>query len=205
MIKIRHRHLAALLALSLVVPAQISIVSAAAAVPQPLPHSCQKLDARATTYQRTQVALALHNNPSGTCVGVGQISWNKGNVIMTIPKTPKAAAIPKSCPTGGDLDTGWACVYNLTHFHGTKLQFHDCCFEQNLRHYGGPDWVSLSYASTRRSEPLTVHPFRSWLYQLHGKHHGLSYCMEGNSAAGVISGRVTHDQWIFLSNDEHHC
>jgi hypothetical protein len=184
-------------------PAQRGIASAVGA--QRLPRSCQKFDAKASAYQRTQVSAAIANNHKGTCIGVGKISWNKGSVVMAIPKTAKAANLPKSCPSGGDLDTGWACVYNLTHFHGTRLQFHDCCYGQNLRHYGGPDWVSLSYASTRRSEPPFVHPFRSWLYQFNGRHHGREYCMEGQSAAGVISGPVTHNKWIFLSNSEDHC
>jgi hypothetical protein len=185
--------------------AQSGIASAAAA--QRLPRSCQKYDAKASTYQRAQVAAAIANNPAGICTGVGKISWNKGSVIMTIPKTANAPApaLSKRCPTGGDLDTGWACVFNATHFKGTKLQFHDCCYEQNLRHYGGADWVSLSYVSTRRTEPPFVHPYRSWLYQFKGKHHGLEYCMEGESAAGVISGNVKKDQWIFLSNSTDHC
>ena len=162
--------------------------------------ACAQANSAATTYQTTQITAALANNPAGTCVGLGEISWDNGNVIMYVPAQ---ANFPSSCPNPF-LDTGWACVYNVTQFRGTRLQFHDCCFSQDLQHYGGSGWQSLSYASTRHNW-ITGTPYLSYLYHNQNPPHGLTYCMEGNSAAGIISGSVTRDRWIFLSNIESHC
>jgi hypothetical protein len=103
----------------------VSVSSASASTTAAVSPSCAQFAAIVTSFQSSQVAEALANNPAGTCTGPGQISWESGSVVMVIPAQ---VDIPSSCPTGGNFDTGWACVYNVTHFRGTRPQFHDCCF-----------------------------------------------------------------------------
>jgi hypothetical protein len=120
------------------------------------PSSCTQFAARATGYQQRQVSAALANNPAGRCVAPGEIAWSHPTVIMKVPVAPDA--YPGNCPTGGDFDTGWTCVYNYTSFNGTQLQFHDCCYYQDLQHYGGPEWQTLSYVNTGPPPPAAPSP-----------------------------------------------
>jgi hypothetical protein len=166
-------------------------------------NSCAEFAAAATSYQQREVAAALANNPAGTCIGPGTVEWSHPTVIMKVPRSPDS--YPGNCPTGGDFDTGWTCVYNDTNFNGTQLQFHDCCYYQDLQAFGGPSWQSLSYINTRRSEPPDVNPYRSWLNQFTTEPHGHAYCMQGESSNGNINSLAESDRWILLTNIETHC
>jgi hypothetical protein len=166
-------------------------------------NSCTRFATAATSYQQQEATAALANNPAGKCVGPGAIEWSHPTVIMKVPRLPDT--YPGNCPTGGDLDTGWTCVYDATNFNGTQLQFHDCCEYQDLQHYGGSSWQTLSFINTRRSEPPSVHPFRSWLNQFTTDPHGQAYCMQGESSNGDINNPAASDRWILLTNTETHC
>ena len=166
-------------------------------------NSCARFAAAATSYQQREATAVLANNPTGKCTGPGTIEWSHSTVVMKIPRRPDT--YPGNCPTGGDFDTGWTCVYNATNFNGTQLQFHDCCAYQDLQQYGGPSWQTLSFINTRRSEPPSVNPFRSWLNQFTTSPHGHAYCMQGESSDGDINNLATTDRWILLTNTETHC
>jgi hypothetical protein len=166
-------------------------------------NSCARFAATSTSYQQHEVMAALANNPTGKCVGPGTVQWSHPMVIMKVPPAPDT--YPGNCPTGGDFDTGWTCVYNNTNFNGTQLQFHDCCYYQDLQAFGGSSWVTLSFINTRRSEPPSVNPFRSWLNQYTTDPHGHSYCMQGESSNGDINNPAESDRWILLTNVETHC
>lgn len=173
-----------------VLPFASGVASAATSPP------VARFAAEATSYQNATLAAALANNPSGTRIGPTQVEWNNGTVIMTVPATPNGSA--SSCPGASfSHPTGWTCVYNNTHFNGTRLQFADAGYYQDLEAYGGLRWNSHSYSNTR--------PFRSWLNQYTTADHGFSLCMEPNGAAGVIAEPIIFDRWILLTTNSAHC
>lgn len=69
----------------------------------------------------------LRRNPGGTRVGLNQIAWNGGNVVMTLG----AADGDVGAQAFGRCTAGWYCVYEARNFNNDnremrKLQFRDC-------------------------------------------------------------------------------
>jgi hypothetical protein len=154
--------------------------------------------AQATSYQNQTIAETLAGSPSATRIGPNQVEWKNGSVIMTVPATPNAGV--GNCPTGGWFSDGWTCIYNDTRFHGTRLQFHDCCYAQNIYdYYQTGVWTTWSWSNTRGE--------RSRLWQTIGNpsDHGYSLCMNPNSASSHAAGFWMHDPYIYLGTDPNHC
>jgi hypothetical protein len=148
----------------------------------------------ATSFQNATISAALENNSSGVRVSTSEVEWKNGAVTMTVPANPDAGV--GGCPSG--IASGqWTCVYDELSFHGTRLQFQDAGYYQDLRQYGGADWDTLSYSNTRGQ--------RSWLNEYKTGNHGSSYCMTGNSAGSNISGDWSEDQWILLTSNYDAC
>jgi hypothetical protein len=105
------------------------------------------------------------------------------------------------CPKNGFLQTGndWTCVYNQLQGAGTRLQFQDAGYYQDLHHYGGNNWISESYSNTRGQ--------RSWLNENDDHNNsGASYCMSGHTASGnMTASRAIYDRWIYLSTNSDPC
>jgi hypothetical protein len=146
-------------------------------------------------YQEATAALALANNPSGVRIAANQVAWNNRTVIMTIPASPEAGV--GGCPSGF-FSGQWTCVYRWRNFQGTRLQFQDAGYYQNLYQYGGFDWHTWSYSNTRGQ--------RAWLNEnANHNHPGAQYCMSGNTAGSDIFGPWSNDQWIYLSSNTDRC
>lgn len=181
--------------------------------------SAASLSQMATPYQNATIAAALARNPAGVRVAPAVVTWNGGDVVMTVPATAKGsvAALPPSatsnarfrpriraimagsrdsCPAG--VFTFWSCVYNQTNWNGTKLEFKDTGYYQDLYAYGGTSWVTLSW-SNRASH-------RTWLNQYANHNNsGASLCMTGGGAGSNSFGPWSADRWIYLSTNTDHC
>ncbi len=161
--------------------------------------------AEATSYQNSALATALQHAPGGTRIGVNQVEWTTadgGLVVMTVPATAGGSTLSPdatdSCPAPF-IGTRWSCVYNLTNFAGTRLQFTDACPYQDLHAYGGSSWETFSWSNTRGQ--------RAWLNQ-YANHNasGASFCMTGNAHGGNITGNPSvPDRWIYLSSNYDPC
>src|SRR5690348_14475498 len=171
----------------------------------------------ATAYQNSTVASALARAPSGQRVAPGVVEWANYSVVMAVPKTrtgttasmavPTGAAVAASpdvlaagtggCPSG--VLTKWNCVYSQTGFGGTRLQFKDSGYYQDLWYWGGGSWVTKSYSNTRG--------YRGWLNQ-YANHNasGESLCMNPHSAMSDTSHFLASlDRWIYLSKNSAPC
>jgi hypothetical protein len=181
--------------------------------------SAAGLSKLATPYQNATIAAALARNPAGVRVAPAVVTWDRGDVVMTVPATPKGNVIalpasakssaryhPKimaitagsrdSCPAG--VFTFWSCVYNQTNWNGTRLEFKDTGYYQDLYAYGGTNWVTLSW-SNRASH-------RTWLNQYANHNNsGASLCMTGGGAGSNSFGPWSADRWIYLSTNTDHC
>jgi hypothetical protein len=177
--------------------------------------------AQASQYQNRVIAAALQTNPSGTRIAPDMVEWNNDSVLMTVPTTSDGApgvatataatvrskrhrataAATGGCPTPNWLGEGyyWECVYNQVDWHGTRLQFKDAGYYQDLWSYGGNSWHTESWSQTRGQ--------RSWLNQ-YANHNssGASLCMSGNAAGSdTASLSASWDRWIYLSDNYAHC
>jgi hypothetical protein len=112
-----------------------------------------------------------------------------------------AATGTYGCPANGPLQGGndWTCVYNQLRGAGTRLQFQDAGYYQDLHAYGGNNWITESYSNTRGQ--------RSWLNQYADHDNsGASYCMSGHTASGnMTASPAIFDRWIYLSTNSAAC
>ena len=161
--------------------------------------------AQATSYQNSALATAQERTPGGTRISSSQIEWSTadgGLVVMTVPVNASGSTLSPdatdSCPAP-IIGTRWSCVYNLTNFAGTRLQFTDAGPYQDLHAYGGTSWETFSWSNTRGQ--------RAWLNQF-ADHDasGASFCMTGNAHGGNITGNAAvRDRWIYLSSNTDPC
>lgn len=92
----------------------------------------------------------------------------------------------------------WTCLYDGYQFSSRRLQFKDAGFFQDIQHYGGARWITLSWSNTRGQ--------RTWLQQ-NASHqdHGYEICLTGNSHAGSVRAPYLNARWIYLSDNYDHC
>lgn len=147
-----------------------------------------------TSFQASTFAAALRNNPTGVRIAPNEVSWDNGKVIMVVPATPDAGT--GGCP-GGILTGQWTCVYKQTHFEGTRLQFQDAGYAQDLQHYGGNGWVTHSWSNTRGQ--------RSWIRRDQFDGNGPELCMTGNAASGTVEEQYISNRWIYLTTNYTAC
>ncbi len=157
-------------------------------------------EAAASSYQNAQIASALTGAPGGVRVSANQVEWNGYSVVLTVPAGAKASVTPANADTCPAPIIGfrWTCVYDGNQFSGRRLQFKDAGFFQDLRHYGGPRWTTLSWSNTRGQ--------RTWIQQ-YASHtnSGFELCMTGNSHAGAVGVPYLNARWIYLSDNYAHC
>jgi hypothetical protein len=157
--------------------------------------------AEATSFQNATVSQAMTRAPGGVRTGPNQVEWHNYAVVMTVPSTSGGSTLAPnatdSCPAP-IIGTRWTCVYDESYFNGTRLQFSDAGYYQDLWYYGGSDWETHSWSNTRGQ--------RSWLneYESHTD-SGYSLCMTGNAHAGVYDGLAASDRWIYLSSNYAAC
>jgi hypothetical protein len=161
--------------------------------------------AQATSYQNSALATALQRTPGGNRISRSQVEWSTaagGLVVMTVPTTATGSTLSPdatdSCPAP-IIGTRWSCVYNETGFAGTRLQFTDAGYYQDLHKYGGSAWETFSWSNTRGQ--------RAWLNQYENHNaSGASFCMTGNAHGSNISGNpAVRDEWIYLSTNYDAC
>jgi hypothetical protein len=161
--------------------------------------------ARATSYQNAALKTALRRMPEGRRISPSQVEWRTahgGLVVMTVPAKAGGSTlspdVADSCPAP-IIGTRWSCVYNLTNFAGTRLQFTDAGPYQDLHAYGGTSWETFSWSNTRGQ--------RAWLNQFaNHQASGNSFCMTGNAHGSNITGNASvTDRWIYLSSNYDPC
>jgi hypothetical protein len=147
-----------------------------------------------TSFQVNTLGAALRNNPSGVQIAADEVSWDNGSVIMVVPATPDAGT--GGCP-GGVLTGQWSCVYSQTHFEGTRLQFQDAGYAQDLQHYGGNGWKTMSWSNTRGQ--------RTWIRPDQFDGNGPELCMTGNAASYTVAEQYIRNRWIYLTTNYAAC
>jgi hypothetical protein len=157
-------------------------------------------EAAANSYQNAQIASALAGAPDGVRVGADQVEWNNYSVVLTVPATANASVAPAATDTCPAPIVGfrWTCLYGQAHFVGRRLQFKDAGFFQDIEHYGGVRWITLSWSNTRGQ--------RTWLQQnASHQNHGYELCLTGNAHAGLVNQPYLNARWIYLSDNYDHC
>jgi len=159
--------------------------------------------AKASTYQNAEIAAALSRAPGGVRVAPGQAEWNNYAVVLTVPTT-QASTLPTVLPAASDscpapiIGYRWTCVYSKQYFGGSRLQFKDAGYFQDLHYYGGVSWITNSWSNTRGQ--------RTWLQEYPSHNNaGHEICLTGNAHAGILSGPNNVDRWIYLSTNYDHC
>jgi len=157
-------------------------------------------EAAANSYQNAQIASALAGAPDGVRVGANQVEWNDYSVVLTVPARASASVTPADADTCPAPLIGfrWTCLYDGYQFSSRRLQFKDAGFFQDIQHYVGARWITLSWSNTRGQ--------RTWLQQ-NASHqdHGYEICLTGNSHAGSVRAPYLNARWIYLSDNYDHC
>jgi Peptidase inhibitor family I36 len=149
--------------------------------------------AEATSYQNTTLGAALATAPGGVRISPNTVEWNDGAVLMTVPAASHA---PSAAPATLPCDNGYTCVYNAPNLGGTRLQFRDAGYYQNLDQYVR-GWQTRSWRNR--------YPDRAWLNQYKTSDHGASLCIQGYTLGYNYTGPAKADQWILLTNNNAPC
>lgn len=88
---------------------------------------------------RVDEVLAAY--PGGTQVGEGEISWNDGEVVLTLAQGGSFRAV-------GSCSTGSFCAYTGTALSGARISFTNCTGANSVSPLGSP---VRSFANARSS------------------------------------------------------
>ena len=106
-----------------------------------------------TAELQQQIDKQLVTTKGGKQIGVNQIAWRDGKVVMTFPLPGEKAARAVNEPIG-TLGTPncsflWTCLYEHANFDGRRLTWSDCNFE-NLAQCRGVEEVGCLSSDSGR-------------------------------------------------------
>lgn len=90
-----------------------------------------------------RVAAVMEENPGGTRIGWNEVTWEGGDVVLTLSATTDAAA-----KAVGGCTSGRFCAYSLPGYLGNKLTFSTCTSNHSVSALGG---AVRSIANSRSS------------------------------------------------------
>lgn len=91
---------------------------------------------------QNQVDAVLAQFPEGTQTGPGEVSWDGGQVVLTIISSEAQARSVGSC------SSGWFCAYTGSALSGSRLAFSSCSGTNSLAAIGN---APRSIANARSS------------------------------------------------------
>ena len=78
-----------------------------------------------------RVDQVLEDYPGGTQIGAGEISWNGGEIVLTLAGGVSLASV-------GSCATGSFCAYTGTSLSGTRISFTNCTGTNSVAPLGSP-------------------------------------------------------------------
>lgn len=88
-----------------------------------------------------RVEQVLQDYPGGTQTGAGEVSWNGGEIILTLTEGASRFAV-------GSCSTGSFCAYTGTYQSGARISFTNCTGTNSVAPLGSP---VRSFANARSS------------------------------------------------------
>ncbi len=121
--------------------------------------------AQAATSVQGQVDDVLAKSPGGKQIGVNEVAWHGGKVVLTIPLPGRqralAAGEPATTLGTANCESAWTCLYEHANFDGRRLRFSDCGYVQDLGAYGFSDMTT----SWHNNQTMKA---RTWVYNWTG-------------------------------------
>lgn len=107
-----------------------------------------------------QIDKQMAMTPGGKQIGVNQVSWRDGKVVMTfpLPGEKKARAVNEPLGALGTPNCSylWTCLYEHANFDGRRLTWSDCNFE-NLADWGFNDKTTSWHNNQSRGTQTHVY------------------------------------------------
>lgn len=94
-----------------------------------------------------RVDQVLAEYPGGTQTGEGEISWNDGEIILTLTEGISSRAV-------GSCSTGSFCAYTGTALSGARLSFTNCTGTNSVAPLGSP---VRSFANARSAGTVSAY------------------------------------------------
>jgi hypothetical protein len=88
-----------------------------------------------------RVDQVLEDYPGGTQTGAGEISWNDGDIVLTLKEGVSSRAV-------GSCSTGSFCAYTGNTLSGARISFSNCTGTNSVAPLGSP---VRSFANARSS------------------------------------------------------
>jgi len=80
---------------------------------------------------QTRVETVLEQNPGGTQIAWNEVSWDDGEVVLTLAP-PTVGAGPAVLAVVGGCTSGKFCAYNQTGYLGDKITYSTCTSTQSV-------------------------------------------------------------------------
>ena len=141
---------------------------------------------------QSEIKAQLQNDPSGTVIASNQISYDNGNVIVTVAPPPDQAVGGPAAKS--DCGSGWLCLWAVQDYRGTRWQFHDEGYIQNLSPYGATPFFSFY---NHRGHRWFLHQFQNG--------NGAEQCYPGNTSGSDLRPWYSDGRSIYLGHTNERC
>ncbi|GAB3160985.1 hypothetical protein FLX08_33680 [Microbispora hainanensis] len=139
---------------------------------------------------QTIVNKQLARAPGGT-VRDNTITYDGGNVIVTVPYPDSCGVLTTFAKT--DCSSGWVCLWSKASFAGSRYQFRDEGYWQNLEAYGATPFLSF-YNNRGNNFMLKVAVTDS--PQCYSAH---------SSSSNLGSSYYRYSEYIYLNKTDDNC
>lgn len=109
--------------------------------------------ATGTGNMQERVEAVLAENPGGTQIGWNEISWDDGDVILTLAPSASPSGVTAFAAVGG-CTAGRFCAYSQSSYGGDKITFSTCTSSHSVSALSGP---VRSMANSRTSGTIRAY------------------------------------------------
>lgn len=141
---------------------------------------------------QSEIKAQLQNDPSGTVIANNQISYDHGNVIVTVAPPPDQAVDAPAAKS--DCTSGWLCLWSIFGYRGARWQFRDEGYIQNLPPYGATPF-----------QAFYNHRGHRWFLHESVNGAGKVQCYGGNTSASDLKPWYRDGESIYLAKTNESC
>ncbi len=106
-----------------------------------------------STDMQDRIDAVLQEQPGGTQIAWNEVSWNDGDVVLTLASASTSQGVTTFAAVGG-CTSGKFCAYNQTGYRGDKITYSTCTSSQSVSALVGP---VRSIANSRTSGTIRAY------------------------------------------------
>jgi hypothetical protein len=142
--------------------------------------------------EQLQAAIDKHlARAPGGAVRDNTITYDGGNVIVTVPYPDSCGVLTTFAKT--DCSSGWVCLWSRAGFVGSRYQFRDEGYWQNLDAYGATPFLSFY---NNRGNNFMLKVGRSESPQCYSPY---------SSSSNLTNSYYRYSEWIYLNQTANNC